>query len=194
MQTVMTTMTTAGLLLAQAKRKIPHGSWESFVRDSCGIAPRTARLYQRLHRHRDRLPDRQHVAELSVRQAARLLERPKAKAETACDDPTKAEYWAPRINAAWAEAVTDMEADVGRIAEGLGDKSMPPQERRGRERLLRERAGELAEMKVDCSPTRASRESAEPSPAPDVDRRSRLPAEHHDSDTGSSVEPTRRQQ
>lgn len=72
----------AGRLLAEAKRKIGHGSWESYVKESCGIAPRTARLYQRLHRHRDRLPNRQHVAELSVRQAARLLEQPKAKAET----------------------------------------------------------------------------------------------------------------
>lgn len=72
----------AGRLLAEAKATIPHGSWESYVRDSCGIAPRTASLYQRLHRHRDRLPNRQHVAELSVREAARLLEQPKAKAET----------------------------------------------------------------------------------------------------------------
>lgn len=73
----------AGRLLAEAKAAIPHGGWEAYVRDTCGIAPRTASLYLRLHRHRDRLSDRQHVAELSVRQAARLLERPKAKAETA---------------------------------------------------------------------------------------------------------------
>ena len=71
----------AGRLLAEAKATMPHGSWESYVKESCGIAPRTASLYQRLHLHRDRLPNRQHVAELSVRQAARLLERPKAKAE-----------------------------------------------------------------------------------------------------------------
>ncbi len=80
----------AGRLLAEAKRKIPHGSWESFVKDSCGIAPRTASLYQRLHRHRDRLPNRQHVAELSVRQAARLLEQPKAKDDTAATLPAVA--------------------------------------------------------------------------------------------------------
>lgn len=80
----------AGRLLAEAKRKIPHGSWESYVKDSCGIAPRTASLYQRLHRHRDRLPNRQHVAELSVRQAARLLERPKATAETVAPLPAVA--------------------------------------------------------------------------------------------------------
>lgn len=72
----------AGRLLAEAKAVIPHGSWEAYLRDGCSIAPRTARLYLRLHRHRDRLPNRQHVAELSVRQASRLLEQPKAKAET----------------------------------------------------------------------------------------------------------------
>lgn len=72
----------AGRLLAEAKATIPHGSWEAYVKDVCGIAPRTARLYQRLHRHRDRIPNRQHVADLSVRQAARLLETPKAKSET----------------------------------------------------------------------------------------------------------------
>jgi hypothetical protein len=138
----------AGRLLAEAKRKIPHGSWEAYVRDECGIAPRTARLYQRLHRHRDRLPNRQHVAELSLRQAARLLERPKATAATAADDPKKAEYWAARINAAWGEAIDGMEADVGRIAESLSDDSMPHRERRKRDRLLCERAGELAQMKA----------------------------------------------
>lgn len=73
----------AGRLLAEAKAAIPHGEWESYVEDSCCIAPRTASLYLRLHRNRDRLPNRQHVADLSVRQAARLLERPKAKAEAA---------------------------------------------------------------------------------------------------------------
>jgi hypothetical protein len=70
-----------GRLLAEAKQAIPHGSWEAYVKDACSIAPRTASLYLRLHRHRDRLPNRQRAADLSVRQAARLLERPRAKAE-----------------------------------------------------------------------------------------------------------------
>jgi hypothetical protein len=152
----------AGRLLAEAKATIPHGSWESYVKDSCGIAPRTASLYQRLHRHRDRLPNRQHAAELSLRQAARLLEQPKATAETVADDPKKAEYWAARINAAWGGAIDGMEADVGRIAESLSDDSMPPKERRKRDRLLRERAGELARMKAARATARSKR--SEPSP------------------------------
>ena len=81
----------AGRLLAEAKATIPHGSWEAYVRDECGIAPRTASLYQRLHRHRDRLPIRQHVAELSLRQAARLLEQPKATAATVATLPAVAD-------------------------------------------------------------------------------------------------------
>lgn len=70
----------AGRLLSEARAVIPHGGWESYVRDECDIAPRTASLYLRLHRNRARLPNRQRAAELSVRQAARLLERPRAKA------------------------------------------------------------------------------------------------------------------
>lgn len=81
-QTALQHALEAGRLLADARHNIPHGSWESYVKDSCGIAPRTASLYLRLHRKRDRLPNRQHVADLSVRQAARLLEQPKVKAET----------------------------------------------------------------------------------------------------------------
>lgn len=70
----------AGRLLAEAREAVPHGGWGDYVA-SCGIADRTASLYMRLHRHRDRLEDRQRVADLSVRQAARLLAEPKAKAE-----------------------------------------------------------------------------------------------------------------
>jgi len=72
----------AGRLLAEARQTIPHGGWEAYVRDACGVAPRTASLYQRLHRHRDRLPNRQHVADLSVRQAARLLRQPRSPSNT----------------------------------------------------------------------------------------------------------------
>ena len=72
----------AGRLLAEAREAVPHGGWGDYVA-SCGIADRTASLYMRLHRHRDRLEDRQRVADLSVRQAARLLAEPKAKAEAA---------------------------------------------------------------------------------------------------------------
>jgi hypothetical protein len=70
-----------GRLLAQARQGIGHGNWETFVRDTCGIAPRTGRLYLRLHANRDRLADRQRVAGLTVRDAARLLAEPKMRHE-----------------------------------------------------------------------------------------------------------------
>jgi hypothetical protein len=71
-----------GRLLADARAAISHGGWERFVRDECGIAPRTARLYLRLDANRDRLPNRQRVAGLTVREAARLLAEPKEERAT----------------------------------------------------------------------------------------------------------------
>jgi len=66
-----------GRLLAQARAEIPHGGWENYLRDVCGIAPRTGRLYLRLHEHRGRLENRQRVAGLTIREAARLVAEPK---------------------------------------------------------------------------------------------------------------------
>jgi hypothetical protein len=76
-----------GRLLAQARQGIGHGSWETFVRDTCGIAPRTARLYLRLDANRERIANRQHVAGLTVREAARLVAEPRARAESAVVEP-----------------------------------------------------------------------------------------------------------
>lgn len=102
-----------GRLLAQAREGIAHGGWESFVRDRCGIAPRTARLYLRLDANRGRLANRQHVAGLTVaakvfsetdslpktlntaRQAARELAEPRVKAE-----PEAAVAW-DYLGASW---------------------------------------------------------------------------------------------
>jgi hypothetical protein len=66
-----------GRLLAQARAEVPHGGWERYLSDTCGIAPRTGRLYLRLHEHRDRLGNRQRVAGLTVREAARLVAEPR---------------------------------------------------------------------------------------------------------------------
>lgn len=62
-----------GRLLAQARAEVPHGSWENYLSDTCGIAPRTGRLYLRLHAHRDRLGNRQRVAGLTLREAVKLV-------------------------------------------------------------------------------------------------------------------------
>jgi hypothetical protein len=86
----------AGRLLAEAKEAVPHGGWADYV-SGCGMPTRTASLYMRLHRHRDRLGDRQRVADLSVRQAARLLAEPKVEAvidgDTADAPPLRAPEW-----------------------------------------------------------------------------------------------------
>lgn len=66
-----------GRLLAQARAGIPHGGWEKYLSDTCGIAPRTGRLYLRLHEHRGRLQNRRRVAGLTVREAARLVAEPR---------------------------------------------------------------------------------------------------------------------
>jgi hypothetical protein len=76
-----------GRLLAQARQGIAHGGWESFVRDRCGIAPRTASLYQRLHANRERLANRQRVAGLTVREAARLVAEPRVAEPEAVPGP-----------------------------------------------------------------------------------------------------------
>jgi len=71
-----------GRLLAEAREGIGHGGWETFVRERCDIAPRTARVYLRLHANRERLANRQHVAGLTVREAVRELTVPRAIPET----------------------------------------------------------------------------------------------------------------
>jgi hypothetical protein len=107
----------AGRLLAEARATIPHGAWESYVRESCSIAPRTASLYLRLHRHRDRLPNRQHVADLSVRQAARLLEGPRARAETEVERPA-----VDRLSAAAAARAKAESLEAERILDSVSDR------------------------------------------------------------------------
>jgi hypothetical protein len=132
-----------GRLLAQAREGIAHGGWESFVRDRCGIAPRTARLYLRLDANRGRLANRQHVAGLTVRQAAMELAEPRVKAEpeAAVPDwyaPLHFHYgnhpdsgwsfyvWPHPMGEPWVHMVTLMPLDRGGtpVAELLKDSRM----------------------------------------------------------------------
>lgn len=71
----------AGRLLSVARQNVKHGEWEAFVRNRCGIAERTARLYLRLDAHREVLTNRQRVAGLTVREAARLIAETNAERE-----------------------------------------------------------------------------------------------------------------
>ena len=85
-----------GRLLAQARAEVPHGSWENYLSDTCGIAPRTGRLYLRLHAHRDRLGNRQRVAGLTLREAVKLVAEPRPEvvtAEPACELRLRTPEW-----------------------------------------------------------------------------------------------------
>jgi hypothetical protein len=67
----------AGRLLVQAKQRIGHGSWLSWLKESCGIKERTAQVYMRLARELPKLDpaNAQRVADLSFRQAIAALSR-----------------------------------------------------------------------------------------------------------------------
>src|SRR5436190_5527359 len=69
-------------MLVEAKGRVGHRRWESWLTSTCNIPPRTARLYMELAEGRETIEaNRQRVAdlaELSIRGAPRLL-KPKPK-------------------------------------------------------------------------------------------------------------------
>jgi hypothetical protein len=64
-----------GKLLAEAKATVPHGKWDTWVKEHCAFSPRTAQLYMRLARFLEGASpaEAQRVADLSLRQAGRLI-------------------------------------------------------------------------------------------------------------------------
>jgi Protein of unknown function (DUF3102) len=66
----------AGTLLIEAKAKVKHGEWSRWLRDSCDISERTARLYMQLARSREALED---LADMTIEGAAKLLAKPCAE-------------------------------------------------------------------------------------------------------------------
>ncbi len=62
----------AGDLLIEAKAQLNHGQWLPWLRDHCAISERTARLYMRLARHREKI-ENGNVADLSVRGALEII-------------------------------------------------------------------------------------------------------------------------
>jgi hypothetical protein len=69
----------AGELLIQAKAKVGHGKWLSWLREECEISVRTASLYMRLAKNRGRIEDQigNAVADLTLRGAMKLLSPPR---------------------------------------------------------------------------------------------------------------------
>jgi hypothetical protein len=71
----------AGLLLLRAKGMLPHGAWLPWLRDQCQIPERTAQAYMRIARRWEELEKSATVADLTFREADRLLSQPKGPAE-----------------------------------------------------------------------------------------------------------------
>jgi len=118
----------AGRLLAEARQGIPHGGWESFVRDRCGIAPRTARLYLQLDANRERLANRQRDAGLTVREAARLVAEPKDTIAEPVDDCDELKDVAALVSLSKPRQLTL--ADVDPLAAAMRELT-PPRKTRG---------------------------------------------------------------
>lgn len=72
---------TAGGLLQEAKEMLPHGQWEPWIEESCVFSARTARMYMQVARHWPELEERQRVADLSLREAVKLLSTPRSEVE-----------------------------------------------------------------------------------------------------------------
>ena len=64
--------------LAEAKKLVPHGEWEAYVRERCGLNPRTAQTYMQMAANREKA---QTFADLPFSKALALLALPEGQAE-----------------------------------------------------------------------------------------------------------------
>ena len=64
--------------LTEAKKLVPHGEWESYVRERCGLHPRTAQTYMQMAANREKT---QTFADLPFSKALALLALPEGQAE-----------------------------------------------------------------------------------------------------------------
>lgn len=65
----------AGELLTEAKGKVGHGGWGDWLAENVPFSERTARNYMKLHKSfASLIPNRQRAADLSMREAMRLLQ------------------------------------------------------------------------------------------------------------------------
>jgi hypothetical protein len=86
----------AGELLIAVKDGQDHGDWETWLSNSCpNISARTARLYMSLAKNEDKLTaaaeqNGNAVADLSVREAQKLLAKPQTEEEKAARAATRA--------------------------------------------------------------------------------------------------------
>jgi hypothetical protein len=71
----------AGRLLLEAKKRMSHGEWGSWLKEVCGIVPRTAQRYMRLALHADEI-DAKGGSNLSLRAALELIAETESDTET----------------------------------------------------------------------------------------------------------------
>ena len=64
--------------LTKAKKLVPHGEWEAYVRERCGLNPRTAQTYMQMAANREKA---QTFADLPFSKALALLALPDGQAE-----------------------------------------------------------------------------------------------------------------
>lgn len=64
--------------LTEAKKLVPHGEWEAYVKERCGLSPRTAQTYMQLAANRGKA---QTFADLPFSKALALLALPEGQAE-----------------------------------------------------------------------------------------------------------------
>jgi hypothetical protein len=82
----------AGRLLLTVRSRTPHGGWERYVTNQCGLTPRLAQRYMQAARHIGQLTDAEatRVADLSFRQLL-FLARKNARAARKIDELDRAE-------------------------------------------------------------------------------------------------------
>jgi hypothetical protein len=82
----------AGRLLLEAKKRIPHGQFLTFVQDTCGLHVRTAQDYMAIASHWSAIePNAQRVAHLSIRAALALIRTPADDAPR--ERPVPVQFW-----------------------------------------------------------------------------------------------------
>lgn len=64
--------------LTEAKKLVPHGEWENYVKERCGLSPRTAQTYMQMAASREKA---QTFADLPFSKALALLALPEGQAE-----------------------------------------------------------------------------------------------------------------
>ena len=83
--------------MAAVKEGQEHGDWESWLNNNCSnISPRTARLYMQLSKNEDKLrvaaeKNGNGVADLSVREAQKLLAKPLTEQQKSQREKTRNE-------------------------------------------------------------------------------------------------------